>query len=380
MRGLFRGLGVLGLALANNANSSMPDSFEWTQVEEGDHTVVLTPVQDQNAPKGCHAGWAFASAGTLSDRIQISRAAQGIATEPQIVLSAQALLSCSHEGDTVCTGGSVSSAYTFVQSFGGLPDDSCQPYTADDLTCSDATNCGPPSDLRASISQWGRVSGETGMQTEILARGPIACELHVPEGFENYKRGVIGTNYHDSSDADTHFVAIVGWGVSSHSDGSQEPYWRARNSFGNAWGEDGFFRIARGENMLGIESNCAWAEPKSWFQEVEDHGTPVQVMNEGFEESRFMSLKTHAQVSSFDDDLTPEKVEDVDKDVFQSGVDALDDIIHGSFSGVGFAVIVGMMIGLYVGRQKGCFSNKDSDRYYEISSMGSVIEDETLYL
>ena len=57
-------------------------------------------------------------------------------------------------------------------------------------------------------------------------------------------------------------------------------------------------------------------------------------MNEGFEESRFISLKTHAQVSSFDDDLSPEKVEDVDKDVFESGVDALDDIIHGSFSGV----------------------------------------------
>lgn len=242
----------------------------------------------------------------------------------------------------------------------------------------------PLADLRASVSQWGEVSGETEMQTEILARGPIACEMHVPEDFENYKRGVIGGNY-ESSVTDTHSVAIVGWGVSTHSDGSQELYWRARNSFGNTWGEDGFFRITRGDNTLGIESNCAWAEPESWFQELQDHGAPVQVMNEGFEESRFISLKTHAQVSSFDDDLSPEKVEDVDKDVFESGVDALDDIIHGSFSGVGFAVIVGMMIGLYVGRQKGCFSNKDSGRYYEIStldsvSLDSVIEDETLYL
>jgi hypothetical protein len=30
---------------------------------------------------------------------------------------------------------------------------------------------------------------------------------------------------------------------------------------GTEWGEDGFFRIERGSNMLKIESDCYWANP-----------------------------------------------------------------------------------------------------------------------
>jgi hypothetical protein len=30
---------------------------------------------------------------------------------------------------------------------------------------------------------------------------------------------------------------------------------------GTEWGEDGFFRIERGSNMLKVESDCYWATP-----------------------------------------------------------------------------------------------------------------------
>ena len=35
-----------------------------------------------------------------------------------------------------------------------------------------------------------------------------------------------------------------------------------RNSWGSYWGEKGFARVVRGENNLGIESECTWAVPK----------------------------------------------------------------------------------------------------------------------
>ena len=28
----------------------------------------------------------------------------------------------------------------------------------------------------------------------------------------------------------------------------------------------GFFRVARGRNMLGVEANCAWATPGAWTE------------------------------------------------------------------------------------------------------------------
>ena len=41
-------------------------------------------------------------------------------------------------------------------------------------------------------------------------------------------------------------------------------YWIGRNSWGTYWGENGFFRIVRGDARmnLGIENDCTWATPK----------------------------------------------------------------------------------------------------------------------
>jgi hypothetical protein len=51
-------------------------------------------------------------------------------------------------------------------------------------------------------------------------------------------------------------VSIVGWGTDPDTD---EQYWIVRNSWGQFWGEMGFFRIVMGKNALGIESEIAWA-------------------------------------------------------------------------------------------------------------------------
>lgn len=39
-----------------------------------------------------------------------------------------------------------------------------------------------------------------------------------------------------------------------------------RNSWGEYWGEGGWFRIKRGGNQLLLESHCGWAVPGSWTE------------------------------------------------------------------------------------------------------------------
>jgi len=51
--------------------------------------------------------------------------------------------------------------------------------------------------------------------------------------------------------ATNHAVVIVGYGIDAK---TSIPYWKVRNSWGN-WGEQGYFRIKRGVNMCGIESD-----------------------------------------------------------------------------------------------------------------------------
>ncbi|KAG5874072.1 hypothetical protein JTB14_014014 [Gonioctena quinquepunctata] len=55
-----------------------------------------------------------------------------------------------------------------------------------------------------------------------------------------------------------HAVKILGWGV----DDKNVSYWLIANSWNKQWGEEGFFRMLRGENNCGIESNIVAGLPK----------------------------------------------------------------------------------------------------------------------
>jgi cathepsin X len=213
----------------------------------------------------------------LADRIKIARNASG----DDINLSIQYILNCGSEVAGSCNGGSASGTYEFIkQSVYGAPYDTCQSY----LACSSKskngfcpyinTSCAPVNICRTcdaflarfnahcdpiasfpnvSISEYGTIAlNVSAIQAEIFARGPVTAEIH-GKALHDYHGGIY-SNVTAPTDP-THIVSIVGWGV------SPQPHWIVRNSWGEYWGELGWFRILMGQNVLGIENKIAWATP-----------------------------------------------------------------------------------------------------------------------
>jgi cathepsin X len=121
--------------------------------------------------------------------------------------------------------------------------------------------------------EYGHVSGEDKMMQEIYQRGPIACGIAVPDALENYTSGIFDDTTGDQNIV--HDISVVGWGVE---DGTK--YWTVRNSWGESFGEDGFFRVVRGTNNIAIETDCAWATPKETWTEDARHITTDEEKND----------------------------------------------------------------------------------------------------
>merc|ERR1712232_31412 len=108
----------------------------------------------------------------------------------------------------------------------------------------------------ATVAEFGTTPPDVdAIMAEIYARGPVAATVNA-EPIVEYAGGI----YEDDSESKStnHIVSIVGWGMDEE---SGKKHWIVRNSWGQYWGEMGYFRIAMGENLLGIEGEIAWATP-----------------------------------------------------------------------------------------------------------------------
>lgn len=107
--------------------------------------------------------------------------------------------------------------------------------------------------VRYRAKSYGRVAGEHAMMKALL-NGPLACGIACSDGFTyDYRAGVFEdtTGFMDID----HDVEIVGFGEENG-----KKYWHVRNSWGTYWGMNGFFKIVRGVNNLGIESDCHFVD------------------------------------------------------------------------------------------------------------------------
>merc|ERR1719167_1808911 len=87
-----------------------------------------------------------------------------------------------------------------------------------------------------------------------MNNGPVQAMMRVYRDFFMYTSGVYHHTGSPSERSASHSVRIIGWGVDSSLGGTPTKYWLVANSWGDRWGERGFFRIKRGTNESEIES------------------------------------------------------------------------------------------------------------------------------
>jgi C1A family cysteine protease len=189
----------------------------------------VTSVRDQG---NCGSCWAFATTGALESYTLIKDNSPGL----DIDLAEQILVSCSRAGR--CSGGYIDQASDFISDT-GLPEESCYPYTATNGNCRKACNNWQLNTDR--IDSWSYVPTTTtsptvdAIKNDLYAYGPLVTTMDVYTDFFSYKSGIY--SYTWGTYEGGHAVLIIGY------DDTYQ-YFIAKNSWGNGWGEGGFFNIA----------------------------------------------------------------------------------------------------------------------------------------
>eukprot|EP00164_Ancoracysta_twista_P003026 GFYU01004032.1.p2 GENE.GFYU01004032.1~~GFYU01004032.1.p2 ORF type:complete len:348 (-),score=145.44 GFYU01004032.1:351-1301(-) len=221
--------------------------------------------RNQHIPQYCGSCWTMGTTSALADRIKLARKN----SQPELILSPQVLVACVKENQSQgCHGGDPTAAYAYMAKE-GITHESCNNYQAKDEECNDyarCQNCDPKKGCFTQanpptyfVEEHGQIKGEDKMLAEIFARGPIACGMAVTPEFENYKGYDI---FHDTTGKteQDHEISLVGFG-----EDNGVKYWILRNSWGTYWGQNGFARVVRGINNMGIEDACDWATPKKFW-------------------------------------------------------------------------------------------------------------------
>ena len=219
--------------------NAAPSSYDWRNAGR------VSGVKDQAS---CGSCWAFSTMANLEGQYYKKKGTM-------VTLSEQMLVDCDTI-DSACNGGLMEYAFTWLKQNGGIMTDADYPYVGYKQSCK--TDPSKYIDMKvtgykklgSSSSTWSPVD-EDEIKEFLYETGPLAVALNA-NPLQTYSGGILDkTSSQCPTSGINHAVTMVGYG---HDDASDKDFWIVKNSWGQSWGEQGYFRIKRGSGTCGI--NC----------------------------------------------------------------------------------------------------------------------------
>ncbi|TDG40849.1 hypothetical protein AWZ03_012731 [Drosophila navojoa] len=265
---------VLG-NLVGDDDDDLPESFDARTAWPNCPTIG--EIRDQGS---CGSCWAFGAVEAMSDRVCIH--SNGTVN---FHFSADDLVSCCHTCGFGCNGGFPGAAWSYwthkgIVSGGSYnSNEGCRPYEIEPCEhhvngtrapcqstgrtprcqhqCESSYSVDYTKDKHFGSKSYSIRRNPREIQREIMTNGPVEGAFTVYEDLILYKSGVY--KHVHGKELGGHAIRILGWGVWGD---SKVPYWLIGNSWNTDWGDNGFFRIVRGEDHCGIESAISAGLPK----------------------------------------------------------------------------------------------------------------------
>eukprot|EP01018_Ginkgo_biloba_P020496 Gb_02025 [translate_table: standard] len=222
--------------------ADLPSDFDWR--EKG----AVSEVKNQGA---CGSCWAFSTTGVVEG-------ANFLGTGKLLSLSEQQLIDCDHVCDPVnnkacdngCNGGLMTNAYKYLMEVGGIEEEKNYPYTGSRGECKFN-----PQLAAVRVTNFTNVPlDENQIAAHLVKHGPLAVGLNA--AFMQTYIGGVSCPLICSKRFINHGVLLVGYGERGFAPLrlGYRPFWIIKNSWGERWGEHGYYKLCRGHGECGMNT------------------------------------------------------------------------------------------------------------------------------